>query len=88
MYRGAFSLRNEIGICPHIEVELQVIDMWPFLIRPSDVNEDEKLLTDKEMQRLVCLGILKQDMSQYSSPIIITARKNSNLKRIVTDFRF
>ena len=30
----------------------------------------------------------KQDMSPYSSCMIINARKNSNLKRIITDSRF
>ena len=45
-------------------------------------------MTDKEMQRLVHLGILKQDMSSYSSPIVLIVRKNSCLKRTITDFRF
>ena len=45
-------------------------------------------MTDEEIQRLVFLGILKQDMSPLSSLIMLKARKNSNLKRIITDFRF
>ena len=44
-------------------------------------------MVDKDMQKLVHIGILKQDMSPYS-PIMLNARKKSRLKRIITDFRF
>ena len=30
-YREAFSLRDEIGTCPNIEVEIEVTDKSPFL---------------------------------------------------------
>ena len=30
-YREAFSLRDEIGTCPNIEVEINVTDKSPFL---------------------------------------------------------
>ena len=30
-YKEAFSLRDEIGTCPNIEVEIDVIDKSPFL---------------------------------------------------------
>ena len=33
-YKGAFSLRDEIGTCPNIEVEIDVTDKSPFFIRP------------------------------------------------------
>ena len=29
-YKGAFSLRDEIGTCPNIEVEIYVMDILPF----------------------------------------------------------
>ena len=32
-YREAFSLRDEIGTCPNIEVEIGVTDKSPFFIR-------------------------------------------------------
>ena len=44
-------------------------------------------MIDNEIQRLVHLGILKKDMSLDSLPIILSATKNSCLKRIITDFR-
>ena len=30
-YRDAFSLRNEIGACPNIKVEIDITDKFPFL---------------------------------------------------------
>ena len=32
-YKDAFSLRDEIGTCPNIEVEIDVMDKTPFFIR-------------------------------------------------------
>ena len=31
-YKGAFSLRDERGTCPNIEVGIDVTDKWPFLL--------------------------------------------------------
>ena len=49
-YKKAFSLRDEIGLCQNIEVEIDVIDKFPFFIRPYHVREDDKTLIDKEMK--------------------------------------
>ena len=49
-YKEAFSLRDEIGICPNIEVEIDVMDKSLFFIRPFHVKEEDKALTDKEMK--------------------------------------
>ena len=32
-YKGTFSLRDEIGPCPNIEVEIDVMDKSPFFIK-------------------------------------------------------
>ena len=46
-YKEVFILRDEIGTCPNIEVEIDVMDKYPFFIRPYHVKED-KALVDKE----------------------------------------
>ena len=51
-YKEVFSLRDEIGTCPDIEVEIDVTDKSPFFIRPYHVKEQEKTLIDKEMKWL------------------------------------
>ena len=37
-YKDAFSLRDEIGTCLNIEVNTEVTDNSPFLIRPYHVK--------------------------------------------------
>ena len=48
-YKEAFSLRDEIGTCPNIEVEIEVTDKSPFFIRLYHVREEDKVVMDKEM---------------------------------------
>ena len=86
-YKDAFSLRDEIGTCPNIEVEIDVMDKSPFFIRPFHAREEDKTLLDKEMKRLCYLGILKEGFSAYSSPVMLVSRKMTKDKRVVTDFR-
>ena len=38
-YEEALSLRDEIGTCSNIEVEIDVTDKFPFVIRPHHVKE-------------------------------------------------
>ena len=86
-YKDVFSLRDEIGTCPNIEVEIDVMDKSPFFIRPYHVKEEDKALIDKEMKRLCYLGILKEGFSAYSSPVMLVSRKLTKDRRVVTDFR-
>ena len=87
-YKDAFCLRDEIGLAPNMEVHLDLVDKTPFFIRPFTVKEDMKQKIDKEMDRLVQLGILKKGLSGYSSPAMAIPRKNSDIPRVVGDFRY
>ena len=49
-YKDAFSLRDEIGLCPNIKIEIDVTDKSPFFIRPFHANEEDKVIFDKEMK--------------------------------------
>ena len=86
-YKEAFSLRDKIGTCPNIEVDIDVTDKSPFFIRPYHVREDDKAIIDREMKRLCYLGILKEGFLAYSSPVMLISRKLTKDKRVVTDFR-
>ena len=46
--KEAFSLRDEIGTCPSMEVEIGVTDKSPFFIRPYHVQEEDKNFIDKK----------------------------------------
>ena len=51
-YKEAFSLRDEIGTCPNIEVQIDMTDRSPFFARPYHVKEEDKALIDKEIKHL------------------------------------
>ena len=57
-YKKAFSLRDEIGKCPDIKVNIEVNDLSTFIVRPFPIVEEDKPLMDKCMQKLVTLGII------------------------------
>ena len=86
-YKDVFSFRDEIGMCPNIEVNIEVTDSSPFFIQPYHVKEEDRAVLDKEMRRLCYLGILKEGFSAYSSPVMLISRKMTSDKRVVTDFR-
>ena len=86
-YKEAFSLRDEIGTCPNIEVEIDVTDKLPFFIRIYHIREEYKAFIGKEMKQLCYMGILKEGFSAYSSLVMLISRKLTKDKRIVTDFR-
>ena len=86
-YKDAFSLRDEIGTCPNIKVEIDVMDKSPFFIRPFHAKEEDKAILDKEVKWLCYLGILKEGFSAYSSPVVLVSWKVTQDKRVVMDFK-
>ena len=85
-YKDVFSLRDEIGTCPIIEINIEVTDNSPFFIQPYHVKKEDRVVLDKEMRRLCYLGILKEGFSASSSPVMLISRKLTSDKRVVTDF--
>ena len=73
-----FSLRDEIGTCPFIEVHLKLKDETPYFVRPYPVREQKKVI-QKEMDRLEHLGIIRKGLTGYSSLVVLVKRKNQNL---------
>ena len=77
-YRDAFSLRDEIGECPNIRIDIDVIDDSPFFVRPFPISEEDKLIMDWQMKRMVSLGIIKQGATSHTSPVFLIARKKNS----------
>jgi hypothetical protein len=79
----AFSIYGEVGSCPNNEVDIHLKDDSPFYIRPYPVSEENKPIIDKELDKLVKLGI-------HNKGILLTlVKKKASLeKRLCTDFRF
>ena len=49
-YKDAFSLRDEIGLCPNIKIEINITNKSLFFIRPFHANEEDIIILDKEMK--------------------------------------
>ena len=43
-YKDALSLRDEIGVCPNTEVEIDITDKTSFFIRPFHAKEEDKVI--------------------------------------------
>ena len=86
-HKQAFSLRDEIGDCPNFEVDIDVIDDTPFFVRPFPISEEDKPIMDRQMKRLVSLGILSRNTTSHTSPVMLITRKVTQDKRPVVDFR-
>ena len=86
-YREAFSLRDEIGNCPNLKADIKVIDESPFFVRPFPLSEGDKPFMDRQMERLVALGILSKNSTSHTSPVMLITRKLTQDKRPVVDFR-
>ena len=42
----------------------------------------------KKQEKLLCLGMMKEDLSAYPSPVVLTSRNVTKDKRLVIDFRY
>ena len=85
-FTDIFSLRDEIGTCPFIEVHLKLKGETPFFVRPYPMREEQKKVIQKEMDRLKHLGIIWKGLTSYSSPVVLVKWKNQNLYRVCSDF--
>ena len=86
-YRDAFSLRDEIGECPNLEPDIKAIDESPFFVRPFPISKSDKPFMDKQMERLVSLGILSKNSTSHTSPVMLITRKLTEDKRPIVDFK-
>ena len=62
-FTDVFSLKNEVGTCPFIEVYLKLKDKTPFFVRPYPMKEEQKKVIQKEMNRLEHLGIIHKGLT-------------------------
>ena len=60
-FHDVFSLRDEIGTCPFIEVHLKLKDETPFFVRSYPLQEEQKKAIQKKMDRLEHLGLFEKD---------------------------
>ena len=88
--KAAFAIHDELGNVD-VEIKLNLKDESPFYIRPFPASESEKEVIDKEIEKLVKMGVLKLGKGSYVSPMLLVKKKSSDGKpalRPVTDFRY
>ena len=67
-YKDAFSLRDEIGTCSNIEVEIDVTDKSPFFIRPFHAREEDKAILGQRNEKIVLFGHLERRIFSLFKP--------------------
>ena len=85
-FADIFSLWDEIGTCPFIEVHLKLKDKTPFFVWPYPMREEQKKVNQKEMDRLKHLGIIRKGLTSYSSLVVLVKCKNQNLYQVCSYF--
>ena len=85
-YKDALSLHSEIGKT-NLTIDFDLTDDTPFYIRPFTVSSAEKPVIDRELQKLVQMGVLREGHSSYSSPVMLIKKKGTSDLRLVTDYR-
>ena len=70
-FHDVFSVRDEIGTCPFIEVHLKLKDETPFFVHPYPMREEQTKVIQKEMDRLEHLVISQKGLTGYSSLVVL-----------------
>ena len=87
-FHDVFSLRDEIGTCPFIEVHLKLKDETPFFVRLYPMREEQKKVIQNEMDRLKHLGIIQKGLTGYSSPVVLVKQKTKICIESAVTFRY
>ena len=85
-FHDVFSLRDEIGTCPFIEVHLKLKDET-FFCKTLPYVRRTKESYEMDIDRLKHLGIIQKGLTGYSSLVVLVKRKNQNLYRVCSDFQ-
>ena len=70
-HKEDFSIRDEIGRCPNIKIDIDVVDESQFFVRPFPIHEEVKPIT------LVSLGLLSKNDTTHTTPVMLVARKGT-----------
>ena len=86
---NAYSLHDDIGEVKNMSIKIELNDTKPFFNRPYSCTQAEKQIIDRELQKLVLLGVLKRGMSSYSCPVFLLRKPHdkSGSYRVLGDFR-
>ena len=64
---------------------MYICDEAPFIVHPFVIEEEQKLVIEKEINYLEKLEIIRNGLTGYSSPVLLAKRKCRNVYRFSTD---
>ena len=65
LHKEAFSLRDEIGKCPNIKIDIDIVDDSPVFVRPFPIHEEDKPTIDKYMAKLVSWNFVQKQHNSH-----------------------
>ena len=74
-YQKAIRLQDEIGNFPNIKADIKVINDSPFFVRPFKITEEDKPFMNRQMERVISLGILTGNSTSFMSPVMLITCK-------------
>ena len=86
-HKEAFSLRDKIGECPKLEININMIDDSLFSVHLFNISEEDKPIMDRQMNRLVSLGILSKNNTSHTSLVMLLTCKLTKDKCPIVDFQ-
>ena len=75
-HRDAFSLRDEIGECPNITIDIDVIDDSPFFVRPFPISQEDKPIMDWQNAKTSFPGNSFQEYYKSYKPCNVNHKEN------------
>ena len=77
---------NDVGLINHYQHRIDLIDDVPVVCRAYRTPHSKIKVVDKEIDRLLKCGIIRESKSAYSAPCLVVWKK-SGKPRLVIDFR-
>ena len=85
-YKKALAFKMRYETVPILRVILRSL-MNPLFVRPFKISEEDKPFKDRQMERLVTLGIMTYRRTSHMSPVMLITCKLTKDQRPVVDFQ-
>ncbi|GFS29142.1 uncharacterized protein NPIL_655521 [Nephila pilipes] len=83
-----YSHDDNIGLCPYVEFEIELLLNKPIRCQPYLLSEPDRQFLNSQIQKWLKLGICRPSNSPYSAPAFIVDQPfhESTPRRVVVDF--
>ncbi|GBM26637.1 hypothetical protein AVEN_15446-1 [Araneus ventricosus] len=83
-----YSNDDKIGLCPHVEIKIDLQHDKPIRYRPYRLTELDRQFMNMQVQKWIKQGICSPSLSAYVAPAFIVEQPfhESTPRRVVVDF--